>query len=99
MLLQQHDPARGAALAAEDRHRIRAAMLGVGDRQSCLSGQARLPVLHRLVATLMALVVLGTITFGVVRRADREAPRPRRVEYKTPGGTRVIWTLDPSFHM
>ena len=74
-------------------------MLGVEDRQSCLSGQARLPVLHRLAATLVALLVLTTITFTVVRRGKSEPAQRRRVEYKTPGGTRVIWTLDPSFHL
>ena len=97
-LLRQHDPANGAVLAAEDRYRIRAAMLEVEDRQSCRSGQTRVSVLHRLAATVMALVILSTITFGVVRRRE-EMPQRRRVEYKTPGGTRVIWTLDPSFHM
>lgn len=98
-LLRQHDPASGAVLAAEDRYRIRAAMLAVEDRPSGLSGQTRLSVLHRLAATLMALVVLTTITFAVVRRANHATAQPRRVEYKTPGGTRVIWTLDPSFHL
>lgn len=91
-LLREHDPARGAVLATPDRHRIRAAMLAAEPRP-------RMRFLRPLAATLMALLVLGTITFGVVRRADGDAPQPRRVEYKTPGGTRVIWTLDPSFRM
>jgi hypothetical protein len=91
-LLRQHDPASGAVLASEDRYRIRAAMFAAEPRP-------RFQFLKPLAATLMALIVLTTITFGVVRRGNSEAAPPRRVEYKTPGGTRVIWTLDPSFHL
>jgi hypothetical protein len=92
-LLREHDPARGVALATEDGYRIRAAMLAAEPRR-------RFRFLRPLAAALMALLVLGTITFGVVvHRANREPAQPRRVEYKTPGGTRVIWTLDPSFRM
>jgi hypothetical protein len=26
-------------------------------------------------------------------------PGPRQVQFTTPGGTQIIWTLDPDFHM
>lgn len=90
-LLRQHDPAAGAMLSAEDRHRIRAAMFAVEPR-------TRFRFLRPIAATAMSLLVLFTITFGVLRRRE-PAPETRRVEYTTPGGTRVIWTIDPSFRM
>lgn len=92
-LLREHDPARDAALAPEERHRIRAAMFAVDHRPRPWR------FLRPLAATLMSLLVLLTITFGLLHRRDEPAPEQRRVEYTTPGGTRVIWTLDPSFRM
>lgn len=96
-LLRQHDPASGATLAEPDRHRIRAAMWdGLRHRSPAEAGA---PFLRPIVATFMSLLVLITITFGVIRNRRDDVPEPRRVEYTTPGGTRVIWTLDPSFPM
>jgi hypothetical protein len=89
-LLRQHDPAHGAALAPEDRHRIRAAMLD--------ARPLPLRIWRPVAATVMSLIVLFTVAFGLIRRRE-EPPQSRRVEYTTPGGTRVIWTLDPSFRM
>ena len=91
--LREHDPAAGAQLAPDARHRIRAAMFAAHDEPR------RLRFLRPIAATLMSLVVLLTIAFGLVRRREEPAPELRRVEYTTPGGTRVIWTLDPSFRM
>ena len=34
---------------------------------------------------------------GVV--ADAAPSPPTQVQFRTPGGTRIIWTLDPSFHL
>ncbi|MGZ5443955.1 MAG: hypothetical protein ACXW5U_03480 [Thermoanaerobaculia bacterium] len=92
-LLRQHDPAASGTLADHDRHRIRAAMFAAAGTRP------RFGFLRPIFVTLTSLVVLATIAFGVVRRGDAPAPEPRRVEYTTPGGTRVIWTLDPSFQM
>lgn len=91
-LLRQYDPADGAFLPAEERHRIRAAMFAA-------DGRPQVRFWRPVAATLMSLLVLLTITFGLVRRHEPVPPDVRRVEYTTPGGTRVIWTLDPSFHM
>ena len=90
MLLRQHDPALGATLAPEERHRIRAAMFDVQPR--------RTRFWRPVAVTVMSLLVLFTVAFGLIRRRE-EPPQTRRVEYTTPGGTRVIWTLDPSFRM
>lgn len=92
-LLRRHDPAASSTLADHDRHRIRAAMFAAAGTRR------RVGFLRPLFVTVTSLVVLVTIAFGVVRRGDAPAPEPRRVEYTTPGGTRVIWTLDPSFPM
>lgn len=74
-----------------DRMRIRAAILS--------AEPARIGRLLRpLAAMATMLIVVATIAFGVVRSAERDAG-PRRVEVTTPGGTRVIWTLDPEFRM
>lgn len=89
-LLRQHDPALGATIAPEDVHRIRAAMRDARPR--------RMRFWKPVAATVMSLLVLFTVAFGLIRRRE-EPPQTRRVEYTTPGGTRVIWTLDPSFRM
>ncbi len=92
-LLRQHDPARGATLSDADRHRLRAAMFAAQQEPR------RRPLLRFVAATAMSLIVLLTATFAVVRLRDEPQPEKRRVEYTTPGGTRVIWTLDPSFDL
>ena len=92
-LLRQHDPARGATLSDADRHRLRAAMFAASEETP------RRPLLRFVAATAMSLLVLLTVTFAVVRLRDNPAAEKRRVEYVTPGGTRVIWTLDPSFDL
>lgn len=92
-LLRQHDPARGVTLRDADRHRLRAAMFAATDEAP------RRPLLRFVGATAMSLVVLLTIAFAVVRLRDTPTAEKRRVEYVTPGGTRVIWTLDPAFDL
>lgn len=85
-LLRENDPAKNAQLDVRDRHRIRAAMFAAHGEPR------RAPFLRAVAAMLMSLAVLFTVTFTLVR--PRQAPQPRRVEYVTPGGTRVIWMLE-----
>lgn len=92
-LLRLHDPARGSTLADADRRRLRTAMLAAH------AEPARRPLLRFAAATAMSLVVLLTLSFAVLRVRDAAPPEKRRVEYVTPGGTRVIWTLDPAFDL
>jgi hypothetical protein len=61
------------------------------------------------IAATAALVAVATV--AIVRRPDagRVAPvapstvsdqgRPTQVHFSTPGGTRIIWTIDPAFHL
>jgi hypothetical protein len=61
-----------------------------------------------LAAAAALLFVIGTLTFHGVAPAVREpkvppapsaAGRPTQVHFSTPGGTRIIWTLDPAFQL
>ena len=90
-LLREHDPARDKALTRADRTRILQRAL------------ARTPRTRWRLAAAFALVALVLVA-GAVVRGRRVEPLPRRaavrqVQYATPGGTRIIWTLDPDFHM
>lgn len=83
-LLRAHDPAHGKALTAADRTRTLAHA-----RQ-----RHGLPV-RRLSLAVLALV----IAFVTLRHHRDDTPPPRQIQYVTPGGTRIVWTLDPNFHM
>ncbi len=83
-LLRRHDPATGKALTSYDRTRI---LQAAGERHP----NAR----PRLLVAIAALVLIVAIAVGRHRRPEA----PRQIQYATPGGTRVVWTLDPNFHM
>ena len=90
-ILRAHDPARGKALTGFDRTRIVQRALAAAPRP------------RRRLAAALALVVLALVA-GTVVRGRRTMPVPQRaavrqIQYVTRGGTRVIWTLDPNFHM
>ena len=87
-LLQQHDPAAGKALNAFDRTRILHRALQPERRNRA----------YQLVLAALMLFVVAIVAFR------REPPAPpsvaaRQIQYATPGGTRIVWTLDPNFHM
>jgi hypothetical protein len=61
-----------------------------------------------MAACLTVMVLTGVIAAHRVPSAVREAPAPAissssaqrtQVQFKTPGGTRIIWTLDPAFQL
>ena len=88
-LLQKYDSAEGKSLSAFDRTRI--------------LHRARTATRRTRVRFAAAFAVLTLVIFMVVLR-DRTpqtpppAP-PRQIQYATPGGTRIVWTLDPDFRM
>ena len=87
-LLRGHDPAEGKTLTAADRARTLQAA-----RRRHGTARPRLALAFGFVA-----VVLGILL--VSRRHEEAAPPPvRQIQYATPGGTRIVWTLDPRFHM
>lgn len=84
-LLRRHDPAAGKTLTSFDRTRI---LQGARERHP----RTR----PRLLVAMAVLVFIVAIAVG---RHHREQTPPRQIQYATPGGTRVVWTLDPKFHM
>lgn len=88
-MLRAHDPARGKVLDGFDRSRILHAV-GEGARR-----HTRTPL--RIAAILAMLVLLITVGVALRRSAHHEAAR--QIQMATPGGTRIVWTLDPNFHM
>lgn len=85
-LLHAHDPAQGKALTTVDRTRTL-----VYARQRHL-----LPAWRRSLAVALIVLIVAVVA---VRRHRDDAPPPRQIQYVTPGGTRIVWTLDPNFHM
>jgi hypothetical protein len=86
-LLRQHDPAVGKVLTSFDRTRI---------LQEASSRPVSRTRLH--VAFAMALLLV-LIAGAFVIRSHRREESLRQVQYATPGGTRIVWTLDPKFRM
>jgi len=86
-ILREHDPARDKALTGFDRTRILQRALGSAPRTRWRLAAA--------FALLALAVVAGTVVRG--RRAEPSVPRHaavRQIQYATPGGTRIIWTLE-----
>ena len=68
---------------------------------------------NRALAIAAAVAVMTGVGIDVARRAPRQeaaalplastaaaAPAGRtQLHFSTPGGTRVVWTLDPAFHL
>ena len=59
-------------------------------------------------AGLTMMVLTGLVVAHRVPSAVRDVPPPitppvsakrMQVQFSTPGGTRIIWTLDPAFHI
>jgi len=87
-LLKEHDPAAGQVLTSFDRaHILRAA---VSSR-----GKARQVKMMVAFATTLLLLIVSAF----VLRPQHRDEAPRQVQYATPGGTRIVWTLDPKFRM
>lgn len=87
-LLRHHDPAAGKMLDAADRSRI---LHLAWSRPHTLRFQAA----FALVALVLAIVIVHRRT----PPKPRPAPAALQIQYATPGGTRVVWTLDPNFHL
>jgi len=87
-LLRENDPAGGKVLTTFDRARILQA--AVASR-----GNARQMKLKVAFATTLLLLIVSAF----VLRPTHSDETPRQVQYATPGGTRIVWTLDPKFRM
>lgn len=106
-LLKESDPLRDdPGLSAADAQAIRRAMLRAVNTMSTVFWPRALPV--------AALVVMMLVTGALAGRRLR-GPEPavaanphvdvagsherRQVQFSTPGGTRIIWTIDPNFQL
>jgi ferric-dicitrate binding protein FerR (iron transport regulator) len=92
-LLRQHDPATGKSLNDFDRTRI---------LHRALQPEPVKPTRRvRSFQLALAAVMLFVVAIVAFRREPPAPPRvaARQIQYATPGGTRIVWTLDPKFHM
>jgi|GEM_PF-2393094 len=87
-LLKEHDPAAGQVLTSFDRARI---------LHSAVSSRGKARQVKMMVAFATTLLLL--IVSAFVLRPQHRDEAPRQVQYATPGGTRIVWTLDPKFRM
>ncbi len=90
-LLRTHDPAAGKALNEFERTRI----------LSRSRGARRSPYRRWAVSLTFVALVAFVAALAVIRRdspAPAQVSTARQIQYATPGGTRIIWTLDPNFH-
>jgi len=66
----------------------------------------------RVFAVAAAAVLIGVATVTILRRPEPVRPKPEisataladqsprmQVHFSTPGGTRIIWTIDPTFQL
>ena len=105
--LRDGDPVAGdPGLSSTDAARVRRGMLAAAD-----SREVRVP---RAGTLALAGVFTLAVMFGVAAArktgsmpaagggsssGDIAAPaRVTQVHFSTPGGTRIIWTIDPAFH-
>ena len=106
-LLEHADPLRGeSGLSEADAARMRQAILSArSDREPAPRFWPRAVA---VAAVVLLMVVAGTIAGlrrpeGVPPAAEKAVAIPEaagerlQLQFATPGGTRIIWTLDPEF--
>src|SRR5262245_12121628 len=106
-LLRGADPMRlEPGLPVESRDAMRRAIVAAADAAAPQTSRWRHAV---ALAAMTVLTVIGVATahrFAEERSAaDPPVPdassahAPTQVHFKTPGGTRIIWTIDPAFQL
>ena len=103
--LRDGDPLADApALPPLDLQRIRRVVIAQAARPAALWSPRPLMVGVTVAATLAAGVVIGKrlphqapLGAGSLERPGGEVPR--QVQFATPGGTRIIWVIDPDFDL
>jgi hypothetical protein len=109
--LRDGDPLADApALPPHDVQRIRRIVVDEAGRPEALWSPRPLVVAATVGATLAAGVVVGQrlprhtpVQVGTVERPGAGQVDPgedrRQVQFDTPGGTRIIWVIDPDFDL
>lgn len=103
--LRRWDPASKQELSPFERERI---------RRSVLNGGRSTPVLVARIAAAVAIVAFAGLAGLAIRDAHSPALPPSgisvpaeestneqklQIHYATPGGTRIVWTMDPAFSL
>jgi hypothetical protein len=109
-LLDEADPLRREPeLSDSDRARIRSAVVSAAGRS--VQPSPFWSGAFALAAAIVLTVIAGTMSERTVRlrpvdvadgpseSAAAVSAERRQVQFATPGGTRVIWTLDPEFQL
>lgn len=105
--LEAADPVRDEpALATTDAREMRRVVLGAVVVPSPLSLPRALPVAALVVMMIVAGMAAGRRFTAALPQAGGEAVpsapadgERRQVQFATPGGTKIIWTIDPDFQM
>ncbi len=106
-VLEAADPLRDEpALATTDAREMRRVVLGAVEVPSPLSFPRALPVAALIVMMIVAGMAAGRRFTAARPQAGAEAVTSapadgerRQVQFATPGGTKIIWTIDPDFQM
>ena len=105
-LLENADPLRHEpGLEPADAQAMRRRMLAAASTMSIVAWPRALPVAAVIVLMIAAGAVAGRRLNGsdpaairpAVADASVDAHERRQVQFSTPGGTRIIWTIDPNF--
>lgn len=86
-LLRRYDAAAGKVLTAGDRAR------------TLQTARAPRGLTRPRLAVAFGLFLVLTAVLLVSHRREAAPPPVRQIQYATPGGTRIVWTLDPRFHL
>lgn len=103
--LRDADPVRlEPGLSSDARDAMRVAVVRAADTGAPRPSQWRAPLALAAMAVLAVIGAAAAHRFAddhergvaVVRSA---APAATQVQFRTPGGTRIIWTIDPAFQL
>jgi hypothetical protein len=107
--LRDADPLQHeTAPSAEDRARMRRTILAASESEPVRSVRWGRAVAIAAAAVLVAGGGLMMNRQAAVRPSSETAAEPiaapvpgarTQVQFSTPGGTRIVWTIDPSFHI
>jgi hypothetical protein len=107
-VLEAADPLRDEpSLSTTDARDMRRRVLVAAPAPVSIAFPGALPVAALVVVMLVAGIAAGRrfTPAGVPPAADDAASRlpadgeRRQVQFATPGGTRIIWTIDPDFEL
>jgi len=105
-LLREADPvSREPGLSAGDVAALRRAMLAAADAAPVHRGLWGRQL--AMAACLTVIVLVGLVAAHRVPPAVRDVPtaassasdQRTQIHFSTPGGTRIVWTLDPGFQL